>query len=44
MKLFQHPIILETACGHDGNIKVLKKLVNIAADSGAKLLNFKYLI
>ena len=41
MKLFQHPIILETACGHDGNIKVLKKLVNIAADSGAKIIKFQ---
>ena len=41
MKLFQHPIILETACGHDGNIKVLKKLVNIAADSSAKIIKFQ---
>ena len=41
MKLFQHPIILATACGHDGNIKVLKKLVNIAADSSAKIIKFQ---
>tara|TARA_Y100000996_G_scaffold261511_1_gene205785 strand:- start:1101 stop:2843 length:1743 start_codon:yes stop_codon:yes gene_type:complete len=41
MKLFKHPIVLETACGHDGNVKVLKKLVDIAAASGAKVIKFQ---
>ena len=36
MKIFRHPILLETACGHDGQESVLKKLVNIAKNSGAK--------
>ena len=41
MKLFKHPIVLETACGHDGNVKILKKLVDIAAASGAKVIKFQ---
>ena len=41
MKLFKHPILLETACGHDGNQKNLEKLTNIAAMSGAKLIKYQ---
>ena len=41
MKLFKYPIILETACGHNGNIKILKKLVDIAAYSQSKIIKFQ---
>ena len=41
MKIFKHPILLETACGHDGKESVLKKLVNIAKNSGAKQIKFQ---
>ena len=41
MKIFRHPILLETACGHDGQESVLKKLVNIAKNSGAKQIKFQ---
>tara|TARA_B100000989_G_C19533140_1_gene471581 strand:- start:4900 stop:6645 length:1746 start_codon:yes stop_codon:yes gene_type:complete len=41
MKIFKHPILLETACGHDGKENVLKKLVNIAKNSGAKQIKFQ---
>ena len=26
MKIFKHPVILETACGHDGSEEILKNL------------------
>jgi sialic acid synthase SpsE len=41
MNLFKHPLLLETACGHDGNEKTLKKLTDIAIDSGAKQIKFQ---
>jgi len=41
MKLFKYPIILETACGHNGNIKILKKLVDIAANTQSKIIKFQ---
>ena len=41
MKIFKHPILLETACGHDGNESVLKKLIDIAKFAGAKQIKFQ---
>ena len=41
MNLFKHPLLLETACGHDGKEKTLKKLTDIAIDSGAKQIKFQ---
>lgn len=41
MKIFRHPILLETACGHDGKESVLRKLINIAKNSGAKQIKFQ---
>ena len=43
MKIFKHPVILETACGHDGSVKTLKKLVDIATNTNQKLLSSKFL-
>ena len=41
MKVFKHPVILETACGHDGSEKVLKKLTDIAIKTGAKQIKYQ---
>ena len=41
MKIFKYPVILETACGHDGNVKTLKKLIDIAAKTEAKIIKFQ---
>ena len=41
MKLLKHPVILETACGHDGSEKVLKKLTDIAILAGAKQIKYQ---
>ena len=34
-------IIAETACGHDGNYKKLKRLIDIAKKSGATAIKFQ---
>jgi len=39
MNIFSQRLIAETACGHNGNIKILKKLINIAKNCGAKVIN-----
>ena len=41
MKLLKHPVILETACGHDGSEKVLKKLTDIAVSAGGKQIKYQ---
>ncbi len=41
MKIFKHPVILETACGHDGSEEVLKKLTDIAITAGAKQIKYQ---
>ena len=41
MKIFSHPVILETACGHDGSEDVLKKLTDIAITAGAKQIKYQ---
>ena len=41
MKIFKHPVILETACGHDGSEDVLKKLTDIAITAGAKQIKYQ---
>ena len=41
MKIFKHPVILETACGHDGSVKTLKKLVDIATNTQSKIIKFQ---
>ena len=41
MKIFKHPVILETACGHDGSENVLKKLTDIAITAGAKQIKYQ---
>ncbi len=34
-------MIAETACGHDGNLNKLKKLISIAKKAGAKVIKFQ---
>ena len=34
-------MIAETACGHDGNLNKLKKLIFIAKKAGAKVIKFQ---
>ena len=41
MKLLKHPVILETACGHDGSEKVLKKLTDVAVSAGGKQIKYQ---
>lgn len=41
MKIFKHPVLLETACGHDGSEAVLKKLTDIAISTGAKQIKYQ---
>ena len=41
MELFKHPVILETACGHNGSEKVLKKLTDIAIKISAKQIKYQ---
>tara|TARA_B100001027_G_scaffold215964_1_gene191088 strand:+ start:2780 stop:4525 length:1746 start_codon:yes stop_codon:yes gene_type:complete len=41
MKSFIHPLLLETACGHDGSEKTLTNLVKIASKAGAKQIKFQ---
>ena len=41
MKSLPHPIILETACGHDGREKNLIKLINIAKKANGKCIKFQ---
>ena len=41
MKIFKHPLILETACGHDGKEKNLKILTDIAIHSNAKIIKYQ---
>ena len=41
MKIFQHPVLLETACGHAGSEKVLKKLTDIAISVSAKQIKYQ---
>ena len=38
----QNPLLIaETACGHNGNIKILYKLIKIAKNSGIKAIKFQ---
>ena len=39
--MFNDPILLETACGHNGNVNLLKKLIDIAKNAGAKQIKFQ---
>ena len=39
--IFAQRIIAETACGHNGSIKILKKLINIAKECGVKTIKFQ---
>ena len=41
MNIFSQRLIAETACGHNGNIKILKKLINIAKNCGVKTIKFQ---
>ena len=41
MKKNTHPVILETACGHDGKEKNLFKLIDIAKQANAKNIKFQ---
>ena len=41
MNKITHPIILETACGHDGKEKNLIKLIDIAKKANAKNIKFQ---
>jgi spore coat polysaccharide biosynthesis protein SpsF (cytidylyltransferase family)/sialic acid synthase SpsE len=41
VKIFKHPVLLETACGHDGSEKVLKKLTDIAINVCAKQIKYQ---
>ena len=41
MNIFSQRLIVETACGHNGSIKLLKKLINIAKNCGAKTIKFQ---
>ena len=38
---FNPCVISETACGHDGSFKKLKKLIEIAYQSGSKTIKFQ---
>ena len=39
--MFNDPILLETACGHNGNPILLHKLIDIAKNAGAKQIKFQ---
>ena len=41
LKIFKHPVLLETACGHDGSEKILKKLTDIAIAVRAKQIKYQ---
>ena len=41
MNLFSQKLVVETACGHNGNVKLLKNLINIAKNCGAKTIKFQ---
>jgi len=41
VRIFKHPVLLETACGHDGNEKVLKNLTDIAINVSAKQIKYQ---
>lgn len=38
---FNPCVIAETACGHDGSLKKLKELIDIAKNSGTKVIKFQ---
>ena len=40
-KIFLQKLICETACGHDGNINNLIKLIKIAKKCGARTIKFQ---
>ena len=44
MNIFSQRLIAETACGHNGNIKIFKKLINIAKNCGVKTIKFQILV
>ena len=39
--IFSQKIIAETACGHNGDIKILKKLINIAKECRVKTIKIQ---
>ena len=39
--IFSQKIIAETACGHNGSIKILKKLIDIAKECDVKTIKFQ---
>lgn len=41
MNIFSQKLIVETACGHNGSIKLLKDLIKIAQNCGAKTIKFQ---
>ena len=41
MKKFKNPIILETACGHDGKERNLKMLTDLAISVKGKIIKYQ---
>ena len=39
--IFNQKLIVETACGHNGDIRILKELINIAYNCGAETIKFQ---